>query len=147
MVYYKLQDEDYDEEVIWKWQGAFSELMKSNDVQVSIDHYTKEEDGYLYEVYKNTKTGLTSSFCRGKILFKSDCVFDIVEIDGETEHLIETKEGQFYKPIKKQNDSFVVKYDVCVRFSNIKALYMKDNKGNYIKYWDISLEEENESRK
>ena len=74
-------------------------------------------------------------------MFKSDCVFDVVEVCGEKGHLIETKEGQFYKPIKKQNDSFVVNYDVCVRFSNIKALYMKDYYGNYLKYWDISLEE------
>lgn len=141
MVYYRVEDEDYDEKLIWKWQGDFSELVKSNDGRYSIEHYTEEEDGYLYEVYKNTKTGIISSFCRGKILFKSDCIFDIVEIDGETEHLIETKEGQFYKPIQKQNDSFVVKYDVCVRFSGIKALYMKNKFGNYIKYWDISSEE------
>lgn len=141
MVYYRIQDEEYDEKLIWEWQGDFSELLKSNDVQYTIEHYTKEEDGYLYMVYKNTKTGLISSFCRGKILFKSDCIFDIVEIGGETDHLIETKEGQFYKPLKKQNDSFVVNYAVRVRFSNIKALYMKDKNGNYIKYWDISMEE------
>lgn len=141
MVYYRIEDEDYDDKMIWEWQGNFSELIKTNDVQYAIEHYAKEEDGYLYVCFKNTKTGFISSFCRGKILFKSDCIFDIVEIDGETDHLIETKEGQFYKPIKKQNDSFVVKYDVCVRFSNIKALYMKDKNGNYIKYWDISLEE------
>jgi len=141
MVYYKLLDEDYDEEFIWKWQGEFSKLLTQKGATVTIKYYTKEEDGYLYEVSKNTKTGLTCNSCKGKILFKSDCVFDVVEVCGEKGHLIETKEGQFYKPIKKQNDSFVVKYDVCVRFSNIKALYMKDYYGNYLKYWDISLEE------
>lgn len=68
----------------------------------------------------------------GKIKDKSNNIFNLVKC---CQDLIETEEGQFYKPLKLQIDSFVVKYDCCVLFNGIKAIYKPDDKGNYIKVW------------
>lgn len=84
--------------------------------------FAKDREGKLYHVIANNK-----------IINQSENVFDLVNC---CQDLIETEEGQFYKPLKLQIDSFVVKYDCCVLFNGIKAIYKPDGKGNYIKVWE-----------
>lgn len=64
---------------------------------------------------------------------KSNNIFNLVEC---CQDLIETKDGQFYKPLKLQIDSFVVKYDCCVMFNDIVAIYKPNSNGDYIKVWE-----------
>lgn len=92
----------------------------------------KDRIGKSYQVFKYDK-----------IINRSENVFDLVIC---CQDLIETEEGQFYKPLKLQIDSFVVKYDCCVLFNGIKAIYKPDGKGNYIKVWERKDENEKNNK-
>lgn len=89
---------------------------------------TYENTGFKW-LHRDNK----NKYCIGKIKDKSNNIFNLVKC---CQDLIETKEGQFYKPLKLQIDSFIVKYDCCVLFNGIKAIYKPDVKGNYIKVWE-----------
>lgn len=113
-------------------------IIDTNKALHNVDEIIIEEnenEKYLYLV-----GWLGKHFC-GKIKDKSNNIFNLVKC---CQDLIETEEGQFYKPLKLQIDSFVVKYDCCVLFKGIKAIYKPDGKGNYIKVWEREEEDEND---
>ena len=122
------------------------ETEKEYEVEYIKDSYFNSQNEYKFvyvkdfhyqgfQVLRNATTEETIGFIKNQ----SENVFDLVECYQD---LIETEEGQFYKPLKLQIDSFVVKYDCRVLFNGIKTIYKPDDKGNYIKVWEREKEDE-----
>ena len=97
--------------------------------------YWEIKDNCLFAKSKNDK--LVRPCNENQIKKQSENVYDLIEFGD----LIQTNYGSLRNVRILQSDSVVIDHDCCIYFENIIAIYKPDEKGNYIKVWEVKKDE------